>query len=320
MLGRPVATGKEPRFHLPEATAIHRLTMDDGCEVRAMFLRAEQPRGNLLLLTGRADFLEKWATSYRRFHAMGLNLVSFDWRGQGASDREVFNRAGFIRSYDRWLHDLDIIANWTSKTFVNDLPCFVLGHSMGGHLLARWLSDPERASHSLRQRLSGAVLVSPFIDLPFLTRLVVRLPAFICQKTGYAWWQGPYDTADNSVSRQRKLTFSAEQFEDELRWVIKNPELATGGATWGWLRAFFKSRKILHRASFEKRAFPMLLLAGSEEKIVSLKAIKAFAQRVPDIDFQLFSGGAHELLREAEPVGSTVYRAIEEFMFGHKSD
>ena len=50
----------------------------------------ERPRGTVVLLTGRGEFIEKYATEVvGELLERGFAVVALDWRGQGLSDRPL---------------------------------------------------------------------------------------------------------------------------------------------------------------------------------------------------------------------------------------
>jgi lysophospholipase len=153
-----------PHFHLPDAAVIGRETMADGASIRTLLLPHADPLANLLLLNGRADFLEKWADAIELLHGRGFAIAAFDWRGQGASTRLTESGAGHIDSFDTWLTDLDQLARWAWGA-LSGSRWLALGHSMGGHLLTRWIADPARSGLPLRAHLKGAMLAAPFYGL-----------------------------------------------------------------------------------------------------------------------------------------------------------
>src|ERR1043166_3543765 len=52
------------------------------------------PRGTILLLTGRGEFIEKYATEVvGELLGRGFCVYAVDWRGQGLSDRALADRS-----------------------------------------------------------------------------------------------------------------------------------------------------------------------------------------------------------------------------------
>ena len=312
----------EPHFQLPAAALTGWLERDDGCRIRTLTLPVEQPRANLIVLNGRADFLEKWADAWASLAGLRCSLYSWDWRGQGASSRNCATDAGHIDSFDRWLHDVDILANQALATLGDDAPWFVLGHSMGGHLTLRWLTDPARRDHPLRRRLRGGILTAPFFGVTLarpmrtLARLLSQSRVDAGRGAEYAWTQTPYGAVQKSAAAMAILTSSRPHFEDEARWIDRNPALATGGVTWGWLNAFFQSQKKLEAGPLEEMDLPLLMLLAEGDKLISNVSAQDITTRLPDVQVQMMPG-AHELLRETDDRKQAVLARIAAFLQDH---
>ena len=296
----------EPLFHLPSNALIGRERMADGAFIRTLLLPHDRPVSNLLLLTGRADFHEKWADAIRHLHDAGFAIASFDWRGQGGSTRLNDKGAGHIDSFDTWLSDLDQLSHWALESLPGPR-WLALGHSMGGHLLTRWASDPGRKDKPFRAELDGLVLAAPFYGLggPVAMRAAAMRLAPIQVLRGkaadFAWGQSPYGPIQQAPARQLLLTGSRAHFEDEGRWVSAHPELATGGVSWGWIKAFADSQRILDTQPLEQLDLPVLMMLAAKERLVDNKAAIRVATRMADCRTHVVPAAAHELLREAEP-------------------
>ena len=307
-----------PHFYLPAAALFGREQMADGASIRTLLLPHAKPIANLLLLTGRADFLEKWAGAITELHEAGFAIACFDWRGQGGSTRLTASGAGHIDSFDTWLGDLDQLSGWAQGALPGE-KWLALGHSMGGHLLTRWISDPARRRLPLRRVLDGVVLAAPFFGLggPAAMKVAaMRLaPLQVARGLGaeFAWGQRPYGPLQQRPERQLLLTGSRAHFEDEGLWVRAHPELATGGVSWGWIKAFAESEAELERLPLEELRTPVLLMLADRERLVDNKAALRIAARIPNVQHRLFAGAAHELLREADEVRQEALMSILKF-------
>ena len=294
------------------------LAARDGLLLRTFLLPHPRPRARLLLLNGRADFLEKWAALFAELHALGFALAAFDWRGQGGSGREISGDAGHIDSFDTWVDDLEGIVHWLPDALPGDAPWLMLAHSMGGHLLLRWLARrAERGDTTLSP--AGAVLMAPFIDFAMpqpLRGLLLKLAAWqVARGQGrhFAPGQGPWGPHREAASRMAILTSDRAQFEDEGRWVRANPSLAVGGVTWGWLAAAAESHRALARAPLSRIDLPVLMLLAGRERLVSNPAAVALAGRLPAAEVVLMPDAAHEILREAPPLRAEALSRIQAF-------
>src|SRR4051812_31176055 len=64
-------------------------------------------RAICLLLNGHTEFLEKYDEVAGELRARGFDVVSLDWRGQGASERRSYgNRSGHIGNFEEYDADL----------------------------------------------------------------------------------------------------------------------------------------------------------------------------------------------------------------------
>ena len=99
--------GNEP----PEHSVAGFLTTSDGVSLRyARWKSSAEFRGTICLLSGRAEFIEKYFETVRELQARGFNVVSFDWRGQGLSQRALTNaHKGHVKDFSEYDIDLQAI-------------------------------------------------------------------------------------------------------------------------------------------------------------------------------------------------------------------
>ncbi|MEM1365454.1 MAG: alpha/beta hydrolase, partial [Pseudomonadota bacterium] len=132
-------------------------------------------RGTVLILHGRTEFIEKYFETIGELRARGYAVLTFDWRGQGASTRHTANRRkGYVESFDEYGVDL---ATMMAEVLLPDCrpPFSILAHSMGG--LAALYSAPQ-----LARQIERMVLLAPFVgfaDLPAPRRIVHMLMALM---------------------------------------------------------------------------------------------------------------------------------------------
>lgn len=299
---------------LPKGGAVGTVAMADGTPVRTFLLPHPRPAARLLLLNGRADFLEKWARLFAELHAGGIALASFDWRGQGASGGKPGNGAGHIESFDLWLADLDRLLPWARAGLGGEV--LLLGHSMGGHLALRWLADA-------RGTVPALMLTAPFCGFaqPVLVQRLIAALARRRVRQGrgedYAPGQNPWGPHRMARARAAILTGDPVRFADEGAAIAANPALALGGVSWGWLAAAHSSLARLRAAPLERLATPTLMLLAARERLVSNRAARAIAARLPDCRVEEVPGAAHEILREADGPRRHAISRIRDFAARH---
>jgi lysophospholipase len=118
------------------------------------------PRGTILLLAGRGEFIEKYATEIvGELLGRGFAVIALDWRGQGLSDRPLADHEkGHINNFTTYMADLRLLIEQVVMPQAVR-PVLALCHSMGGHILLRHLAE-----HGA-DPLSAALIVSPMTAL-----------------------------------------------------------------------------------------------------------------------------------------------------------
>lgn len=287
----------------------------DGWQLRAIdwpSTRAK-PRGSILFQGGRGDILEKYLESLADWHGQGWAVSGFDWRGQGGSGRFLDDAMiGHVPDFSIWVDDL--AAYFETWRATHPGPHIVMGHSMGGHLVTRALIEKRIAP-------DAAVLVSPMFGfdtgpLPVaVSAWVVGLAAKLGRAEKPAW-KANERPAPPWSSRFKFLTHDDARYADEIWWKAQHPKLALGPPSINWLiKARESSLGIFVPGAPEGIDVPMLIFGTDHDKLVSPRAIREMAARIPKARLTMFGAeAAHELLREADPVRDTVLAEITAFL------
>lgn len=300
------------RRMLPPGGTSAYVPMRDGWPVRSLrWPRRDDGPGNLLIVTGRADFAEKYCETLHDLTEAGWGVAIFDWRGQGLSRRVGKTpQHGASPGFGVWLDDLRQMLEWAAT----DGPVHVMAHSMGGHLLLRHLASG--GAHVAR-----AVVLAPMVGLagaplgPFPTRILTSIQMLRGMGSDYVLGGGPWRAGVAGDRRQTMLTSDPERYGDENWWIGQYPSLALGSVTWGWLDDAFASIAALNaRGVPEAIATPLLTLVPGTDALVDSAATRRFIKRVPGATCIDYPGAGHELLREAEPLRSQVLTRAVDFL------
>jgi lysophospholipase len=271
-------------------------------------------RGTIVLLGGRSEFIEKYKEIVDQLLARNLDVATFDWRGQGLSDRMLPNRhKGYVESYDDYLQDL----TYFMDRYVpqqEGRPVMILAHSMGGHIALRYLHDNPG-------RVDKAVLTSPLIDIAGPTpltqtmKMVVKIAAKSGFKKYYATRANDFDTSKKCFAGNR-LTRDPYRFQKTIQMIANSPDVAIGGVTFGWLNATFNSIQYMMGDGYlEGIVTPLLIISAGADEIVSVAAQKKACRRVPDCDLVMIPKALHELLIETDAVLEKFWETFDEFLF-----
>ena len=296
------SAARESRWLAPDGYAIRRIDWEEP----------EKARGSLLFLPGRGDAYEKYLETLEHWRGRGWRITALDWRGQAGSGRLGADPVtGHVDDFACWTGDL--AAFWREWTDGTEGPHFLVGHSMGGHLALRAVAEGL-------VRPGALVLSAPMLGfLPAWLPLTVQRAwaAAMCRigdsrRPAWKWSEKPGEVPQHRV---RLLTHDAERYADELWWREARPELAMGTGSWGWVAASLRSMAALARpGQLEAVELPVLLLAASNDRLVSVPAIRRAAARLANAELAVYGAEArHELLRETDPVRDRVLADIDRF-------
>lgn len=270
------------------------------------------PRGSMIFQAGRGDFFEKYLESLAAWHTAGWHLSGFDWRGQSGSGRLLANpRIGHAEGFEAWTADLDaFVQPWLADA---PGPHVLAGHSMGGHMIMRYLIEAAPP-------VDAAVLSAPMLKVvsrPFpekVATLIARALAGIGFARFKAWPENERPSVPGS-SRQVLLTHDYERYSDEDWWLANHPELKLGPPSWRWLvSAYTSSAAMFAEGTFEKVDTPVLMIAAEQDRLVSADAIREAAARLPDARLFMHQTAAHELLRERDDIRAEAMAEIAQFL------
>ncbi len=290
------------------------LQTPDGFSLRCAAARPEGfPRGTVVLLTGRGDYIERHYETLCELLARGFAVAIFDWRGQGLSQRLLKNRLkGHIRDFAEYETDLETVMR---HLVLPDLPppYIALAISMGGHVLLRasW-------RHVWFDR---GMLVSPLVDFPphpwerWLKPLVTLASHVGLSRAFFPLMPRrlirPEDFAHNA------LTSDPRRFLREARFLQRFPEVGVAMApTIGWMHAALKSIRALRRTVAEggEPRWPMLALAAARDRLVNPEALRDLAREVGNVKATFLHQARHDITMERDEIRALFWAAFDSFV------
>ncbi len=284
----------------------------DGVGLRIAVHRGPaHPRGTVVLLQGRGDFIEKYFEVIGDLVARGFAVVTFDWRGQGGSQRLLPDPSlNHLARFDDCVQDL---ADLMDAEVLPNLPGphIALAHSMGAavvlHLLARRADLFERAA-----------LTAPMVEITrHLRPPGAEVAARLCRAVGLA--SRPVPTPRRRALRatyepDNLLTSDENRYQRSYRVLAAAPHLAVGRPTIGWVSEAFRACAALRRPEFTAALrTPLLIVAGDEDRVTSTPAAAAFARGVRHAAMLALPSCAHDVLMERDPLRDAFWRAFDSF-------
>lgn len=269
-------------------------------------------RGTILLLTGRGEFIEKYATEVvGELIDRGFAVAAIDWRGQGLSDRLLPDHdAGHIDSFATYIADL--------KLFVETIvapdaarPVIALCHSMGGHILMRYLAEHGAAP------MSAAVIVSPMTGLQretFLRSILMLMPEMAAIEHRYLFGTGPFVFLARDF-HSNHVTHDERRYRWTEAWFQADPRLSLGGPTVGWARQAARSMSAcLAPGYLERIELPVLLLSAGQDQIINPASHAPVAARMKHARHVTIGEAKHEIMMETDDIRAGFWAAFDVFV------
>lgn len=130
----------------------------DGTPLRVItWAGDDEVRALLVIVHGLGEHIARYDFIARAYNALGITVVGADHRGHGRSG----GLRGHADGFDEYTADVACVVRFAQGTLGDELPWFVLGHSMGGLITLRYLLD------SSKPQPQAAVLSNPQLGLAF---------------------------------------------------------------------------------------------------------------------------------------------------------
>lgn len=248
-------------------------------------------RNLMILVNGRAENMLKWTELAYDFYQQGYDILLFDHRGQGYSQR-IIPQKGHLDEFRFYTDDMAKIIEKTTALF-NYSTQYLLAHSMGALIATYYLANCDH-------RINKAVLSSPFYGIPLKhpirDELIIALMNIFGQGERYVFGKGPYQQADLEYN---ELSFCKTRMKWMNRVNRKNPAIHLGGPTFRWAHLCLNAIKRLAKV-IPKIEIPILILQAEKEKIVDNKNLEKLTALFPNAQCKVVFNAKHEVLFEQD--------------------
>lgn len=262
---------------------------EDGTLIFCESFRSPKARGALLVVHGIGEHSGRYSELVEQARKLHLNVHLFDLRGHGRSQ----GIRGHFTSLSELHQDMDA---WISHLvdageLDGDLPCFMLGHSLGGLVALTFV--PKYIRKPLYPEIVGLCLSAPALGLkwnPLRTleaSLAKRLPSFL-----------------RSIHIPTGLPPSALSHDKEEVRLYEEDPLVHGWITPAAFLAIEKGISSLPKI-VSKLDLSLLFLLSGKDKVVNTAAAEAFAKKLAvarpgKIEVRVFHTFFHEPFHETK--------------------
>jgi len=234
------------------------------------YWQPQRVKAVVVLLHGMGGHSNRYTYIVEKLIENNFAVVSYDNFGHGKTS----GKRGHNPSFDALLDVVDVVIGKAKEIFL-EKPIFLYGHSMGGNIVVNYTL---RKKHELK----GTIATSPFFKLAFEPPAWKMFLGKLLQKIAPSITLGNELNA-NHVSREKKEIESYTT--DPLIHNKISPNYSiTILETGDWA---------IQNAA--KLNVPMLMVHGTDDKIIDSKGSINFAKETNLVTLKLYEKGYHEL-------------------------
>ena len=300
-------------YKAPEGVKSIYIPMKDRIKIRVLFWKSfskgQNSKGTILLQQGHNEFIEKYYETIQEFLDRGFNVICFDWRGQGLSDKMIKDdRKQYIEDFN--YHDDDllfILDNFISTNFPK--PLIGIGHSMGGCIMLSALKKNEK-------KFDKIILSSPMLG--FKNELIllpmIKLFSLLFPKENYMIGSKP-NMGKEAPFLNNDLTTDEVRYSRTQELVRKNKRIRMWGITNAWAIAVRNRLLLLRKKNWaEKIEIKVLFINSLGDRVVSSKYITKMYKRIKNAKIVNFNSCEHEIFMEKDKYRKILWKKIDEFI------
>jgi lysophospholipase len=304
-----------PANPVPDDVVTGMLKTRDGVSLR--FARWHPPpgrKGTVCIIQGRAEFIEKYFETVRELRSRGFAVATFDWRGQGRSQRKLDDpRKGHVGDFSEYEQDLE---TFMKEVVLPDCPppIFAVAHSMGGSVMMRVARQGSRW-------FDRVVLSAPMIQLSGSRNS--GFAKFAVKAMRYAGMGSAYVPSGSDTVIATGPYIGNHLTSDPVRYARTKavleaaPDLGIGSPTVAWLNAAYRAMSEFADPAYPSKVRqPLMLVAAGRDEIVSTAAIEDVAIRLRAGSHLIVAGSRHELMMEQDRYRGQFWAAFDAFVPG----
>ncbi len=304
-----------PSNPAPNGARVAYMKTSDNIKLRYALWRPKGRRnkGTICLVHGRTEFIEKYFETINDFLERGFAVATFDWRGQGGSERLIKNKKlGYVDQFSDYFIDLQ---SFHAEILLPDCPppYYLVGHSMGG--LVSLL-----ASVHDRMMFDRIFLSAPMIEVTGQHFSMAGMATFAEALCFLGLSQFP--AAPNSGFKTSKklfpgntLTSDFERYKRSIDIFKVRPDLEILAPTFRWAATSFRAMARAGSQDFPlKMKIPVFMLAAARDEVVSSDAIEQLGLQMRIGHHAVIGAARHELFMENDDIRGQVFAAFDAFV------
>jgi lysophospholipase len=301
---------------IPEGANTGVFVTSDAVSLRyATFSKARgRSKGTVIILNGRNECIEKYFETIAELNRNGFGVATFDWRGQGGSDRLINDPfKGYVRDFQEYANDLE---QFFTDIVLPDCkgPYFILAHSTGA-LIALM------AAPGLLNRVQRMVFSAPLLELSekAISPKTIKILSGLLRYAGFGsrYMVGGSRPRETQPFIGNKLTSDPDRYRRNSKLYEQHPLLGLGGPTVTWVNAASRAMEKVTDPEFQASIqIPILIVAAGNDQVVSTPAVEAYVQGLRSGSLLTIDGAKHEIIQERDALREQFMAAFFAFVPG----
>ena len=240
----------------------------------------DEAKAIVLTVHGSGEHIGRYLHVAKRLNSKGFSMVGGDLPGLGTSKKI----RGHIERFDDYLHKVEEWYSYTRKQWPN-LPIFILGHSLGGLIVLRYLQEKQDVSE-----IAGAIVSSPAVSIGVevpkwqlaTAKVLEKLWPTFRMKSGIQANQVSRDPVVVANYGKDPLTFS----KVSIRWFFE----------------FNRAIEEVWEKADRLKQIKLLYLQAGADQLVNPKEADQFSEKISNekLTYHHIPNLYHEILNEPE--------------------
>lgn len=238
------------------------------------------PKAVIALVHGLAEHGGRYSHFADRANSAGVGVVTADLRGHGQSPGEAL----LVKRFDDYLLDIDALMTKTHE-MATGCPIFLMGHSLGGAIAVRWVSQRTSSIDKLR----GLVLSSAALKIGSGTpAILVKLAPLISRCLPRLRTQALDAELISSIAAE------VDRYRDDPLVCRFAPPARTGAEVLAMMP--------VNLAAAHKITLPLYVFHGTADTLTAPQGSQAIFAAWGGIDrcLRLWDGSFHETLNDLD--------------------
>jgi len=252
----------------------------DGVHLHGQGWIPPNPVAIIALAHGLAEHGGRYSGFASQINQAGIGLVTLDLRGHGLSPGEAL----VVNRFDDYLLDIDALLEATRRIAAGR-PVFLMGHSLGGAIALRWVSQRSAEAAELR----GLILSSAALEIgPGMPANLVKLAPLISRYLPRLRTQALNPELISSIAAE------VARYRDDPLVCHRPPPARTGAEVLAIMP--------VNLAAASKISLPLYVFHGTGDTLTSPEGSQALyaAWGGTDRCLRLWVGSLHETLNDID--------------------